>query len=81
MYPEFPEITIKAIPKERNSQRILNNLTMTYFKNSGFLDSQAAAKTFMTALGGSQKGDTSTRTEIKRRTRGKEALASDGFPK
>lgn len=85
MYPKFPDVTSQAIQKERNSQRILTNVAMTHLKNSGSLNSQAAAETrtlFMTALGVSQMGATSTRTVIKRkrRARGKQVLAS-GLPK
>lgn len=58
---------------------------MAYLKNSGSLNSQATAEThmlFMTALGVSQMGATSTRAVIKskRRARGKQVLAS-GLPK
>lgn len=84
MYPEFSEVTSQAIQKERNPQRILTNVAMTYLKNSGSLNSQAAAEThtlFMTALGDSQMGATFTRAVIKskRRARGKQVLAS-GLP-
>lgn len=72
---------MKAIQKERHSQRTLANITMTYLKNSGALGSLAAARTrraFMTVLAARQRGATSTRTEIKskRRARGKLALDS-----
>lgn len=69
-YSEFPETTMKLLKNKENTQRILTNITMTYFKNSGSLDSPDSCQdtqVFMTAFGVSQTAATSTKLSLRAR--------------
>lgn len=86
MYSEFPEVTMKATEKQRNSQRILTNITMTYLKNSGSLDSPGSCQDMpgiYDSLWSQPPSSHLTRTVIKskKRARDKQMLASDAPPK
>lgn len=86
MYSEFPDVTMKATEKQRNSSRILTNITMTYLKNSGSLDSPGSCQDMQhiyDSLGSQPASSHITRTVIKskKRARGEQVLASDAVPK